>query len=37
MQMVCKDLKQHEMVVNELEDKHGDKNFLLADPGHLQF
>ena len=33
MQMVCKDLKQHKMVVNELKDKHGEKNFFFADPG----
>ena len=37
VQIVCKELKQHEMVVNELEDAHGEKNFFLADPGHLPF
>ena len=35
MQIVCKDLKQHEMMVNELEDGEGEKNFFLADPGLL--
>ena len=33
MQIVCKDLKQHEMMVNELQDVEGEKNFFLADPG----
>ena len=37
MQIVCKDLKQHELVVNELEDARGEKNMFLADPGHLIF
>ena len=33
MQIVCKDLKQHEMMVNELQDVEGIRNFFLADPG----
>merc|ERR1712130_682669 len=32
VQIVCKDLKQHEMMVNELQDVEGEKNFFLADP-----
>ena len=37
MQIVCKDLKQHEMMVNELEDVEGEKNFFLADLGLFLF
>ena len=37
MQIVCKDLKQHEMMVKELEDAEGERNFFLADPGLLLF
>merc|ERR1712233_28624 len=33
VQIVCKDLKQHELMVNELENANGEKNFFFAYPG----
>ena len=32
VQFLCKDSKQQESMVQELEDKSGEKNFFLADP-----
>ena len=37
VQFVCKDSKQQESMVQELEDKSGEKNFFLADPGFTKY
>ena len=37
VQLVCKDSNQQESVVKELEDKSGEKNFYLADPGFTNY
>ena len=37
VQFLCKDSKQQESMVQELEDKSGEKNFFLADPGFTKY
>ena len=34
VQLLCKNSNEQEGMVKELEDKSGDKNFFLADPGN---